>query len=896
MKLITDNHGFEGDLPEERIDMTIENSAKMFSILSDGIYKDKILAVIREYICNAFDAHVSVGKRDVPFTVRLPSYLDTTFSVTDEGTGVDPAEIGKIFWTYGRSTKTEDEETIGALGLGSKSAFAYTKSSFIVKNRFKGIEYTYFCFINEKGTPQGSKVGEEATTDSDGVTVEFAVRPEDTYAFYKRYARIYKYWANVKPLVIGVDVNDLDLAEPVKVVDGKGWFLENVENSYDRHSALAIMGNVAYPIESGSIPNLPASLKVIADNAFIITFPLGALEFAASRESLSYTEFTCKQLINRLEAVRAELADSFYQKVFAASKDHLSLYYEFAKTFKEFRKVVGIKSNGGSEEQENAYTRLLLDKDTDEKIDFQGVSFYIKDLINGTYRFKRDLYQDFGLYSAASRGRSHRYFLESATALTVSSIEETSAHELFISSSSYDYTIHAGEEVISNHDWRPNLISKKRAKTEPSMFDQFLSNIEKFDIYTVNHFKVDSHYKSLVFIINDVGGTGRDRFKAIVTNHTVLATEKLNDAQIVFVEFNEKLCSVDDVNLDLASVIKSSLVGSVVKRLSDLPDARAPIAKVKLDKESLKLNVATYHIGNPIDMSVGDAYFDVNAPRIKVNHFDLKHEEKVVTLESLRACKEVFFVIKRRVRTKFFDDVGSLKESCYKNSFLMSLSSHLGMFNDAIVEQTYNVDERHHDANGNIVVTTVQKTRKILPILMINEGQHAYLLKKGVKLTAISSLISGKIVKMEEDEKFIDVVSRIVTLSKVRHLKGMYDTFSSSSNLKLADGWNGSSSFFKSIFAEYRELRTNSSKFALAFAKLDVFNLIGAKHTFVNYEQNAKDIQDQIDAQYQMLTYVGYGSVYDKGVKLKAMISYIEQVDSLIQKAVIEAEAEVETV
>lgn len=225
----------------------------------------------------------------------------------------------------------------------------------------------------------------------------------------------------------------------------------------------------------------------------------------------------------------------------------------------------------------------------------------------------------------------------------------------------------------------------------------------------------------------------------------------------------------------------------------------------------------------------------------------------------------------------------------------MKLASHLGMFNDALVEQNYHVDERSYDANGQIVVTSIPKTRKILPILMINEGQHAYLLKKGVKLTAISSLIRDKITKMEEDEKFTDVISRVVTLSKVRHLKGMYETFKSSNDLKLGDDWTGSSSFFKSIFAEYRELRTNSSKFALAFAKLEVFLAIGAKQTFVNYEDKASDIQNQIDAQYQMLTYVGYGSVYDKGAKLKALISYIEQVDSLIQKAVVETEAEVET-
>jgi len=204
MKLHTDSHGFEGSLPEKRIAMTIKSSAKMFEILSSGIYKDKILAVIREYVCNAFDAHVSVGKRNVPFNVKLPNRVDPTFSVTDFGTGVDPDHIGEIFWTYGESTKTNSNDTIGALGLGSKSAFAYTKSSFIVKNRWNGTEYVYFCFINENGEPEGSQVGETPTKTENGITVEFAVRPEDTFAFIERFKRLFKYWENVKPTIEGI--------------------------------------------------------------------------------------------------------------------------------------------------------------------------------------------------------------------------------------------------------------------------------------------------------------------------------------------------------------------------------------------------------------------------------------------------------------------------------------------------------------------------------------------------------------------------------------------------------------------------------------------------------------------------------------------------------------------
>lgn len=890
MKLHTDNHGFEGNLPEERIDMTIENSAKMFSILSDGIYKDKILAVIREYICNAYDAHVSVGKKETPFTVRLPSYLDTTFSVSDNGTGVDPKMIGKIFWTYGRSTKTDDSESIGALGLGSKSAFAYTKSSFIVKNRFNGTEYTYFCFINEQGTPSGSRVGEEPTTEPNGITVEFAVRPEDVRAFYNRFERIYKYWANVKPKIIGVDADDLDLKVPVKVVEGKDWYLEGCENSHERHVAYAIMGNVAYPIESASIPNLPASLKVIADNAFIVTFPLGDLEFAASRESLSYTEFTCKQLIKRLEEVRTELAKSFHDKVFAASKNHLSLYYTFAKTFSEFRKVVNIPSYSyGSTEIETLYTQLLLGKDQDDTVEFKGVKFEIDNLITAKYCVDRALYQNFGMYNSTTRGRSHRFFLEPSTKISANLIEEALATEFLPDRYNPDHKLKVGQKVLIHSDWRANCVARRSKKIKPSTYDLVLSSIDKFKIVTCNDFKIGINFSQLIFIINDVAGTGRDRFKSLVTNHRELNNAKLNDAQLVFVDYNPKVNKLEDVVADLKKTISATLSGATVKLLSDLPDVRTPIKKVKIDKESIKLKVKVFEYRGPFEMAVGQDYFDDDKMNIACDNVRPRNEEdKIFTLADLRSRKEVLFAIKRRVRSKLFDDVGSLNASCHEKSTVVGLASTFGFFSDSIVNEDYEVEQRSVDGAGKSTVTMVVKQRPTVPMLIINEGQHAYLVKKGVKLTSLTKMIAEKTVKLEETEKFTTEIDRLVTLSKVDHLRGMYEGLSHSKLTKTTEDWESSNSFFKKYFAEYQDLRVHGKKYSKMFAKLDLLNLVG-KGTNVDYDRKGQDIEDAIDERYPLLAYTGYGDRYDRGEKSKALITYIEQIDGLIERALKEA-------
>ena len=45
----------------------ISASSHMFRVLSDGMYSDKVTAVIRELTCNARDAHTAAGKEHVPY-------------------------------------------------------------------------------------------------------------------------------------------------------------------------------------------------------------------------------------------------------------------------------------------------------------------------------------------------------------------------------------------------------------------------------------------------------------------------------------------------------------------------------------------------------------------------------------------------------------------------------------------------------------------------------------------------------------------------------------------------------------------------------------------------------------------------------------------------------------
>ena len=43
-------------------EFNIKRTSKAFQILSSGLYSNKILAIVRELSCNAWDAHVAAAK------------------------------------------------------------------------------------------------------------------------------------------------------------------------------------------------------------------------------------------------------------------------------------------------------------------------------------------------------------------------------------------------------------------------------------------------------------------------------------------------------------------------------------------------------------------------------------------------------------------------------------------------------------------------------------------------------------------------------------------------------------------------------------------------------------------------------------------------------------------
>ena len=286
-----------GEIGEFRI----RNSAKAFSILSSGLYANKIRAIIRELSCNAVDSHIAAGKKDTPFDVHLPNSLEPWFSIRDYGTGLTHDQVTNIYTTYFESTKTDSNDYIGALGLGSKSPFSYT-DNFTVTAIKDGVRGIYSAFINGSGVPSIVKMMDETSTDPNGVEVKFSVNDRSDFEKFRQEASNVYIYFGLRPVISG---NSNFKFYDQKYSDKD--IIPGVHANSTTNSSVAIMGNIAYPIDIPASDTIIGEYRSLLNCGLVMHFGIGELDFQASREGLSYIPETIKAIRRKLEQVTAAL-------------------------------------------------------------------------------------------------------------------------------------------------------------------------------------------------------------------------------------------------------------------------------------------------------------------------------------------------------------------------------------------------------------------------------------------------------------------------------------------------------------------------------------------------------------------------------------------------------------
>ena len=269
---------------------------KMFGILSSKIYTDKILAVIRQLSTNAYDAQVLAKNLCKPFQVRLPDMQNRQFYVRDFGHGLSQEQIYKLYTTYGYSDKSESNEYIGCLGLGSKSPFAVVES-FVVTSYQNKEKKVYTCFL-DNGVPKICKFDECSTEQEDGLKVSFEVERNSVYRFNNKAKQFYS-WFIMKPKIFSKIIDT--------IVDRLTLFRNDVAYFGGIRQISIWMGGVEYQSDYNKILFMATDKKFqnyeVLENIsgkFVLKCQIGQFDISVSRQSIQITEQNVKKIIDKL--------------------------------------------------------------------------------------------------------------------------------------------------------------------------------------------------------------------------------------------------------------------------------------------------------------------------------------------------------------------------------------------------------------------------------------------------------------------------------------------------------------------------------------------------------------------------------------------------------------------
>lgn len=296
MLVQTNDYKVDGNMPGTAIDFSLSNDSleHIMDILSD-LYSDRPGAIVREYTTNAIDAHIISGQTK-PVEISTPNRLNPNLVIRDYGLGMSKDVLVDTYSKYGASTKRSNNLEAGQLGLGSKSAFAYT-DQFTVRSVNNGHCCELIMSRNDRGAAEMTIALDYETDDPSGVTITIPINSDDVYDVVEK-VNSFAMYAEPGTILVNGEINQRP----------ESWekVAENLYATSENHSHMVVMGNVAYPAK---LDNDNYSYR--HKKRLVAYVGMGELDFTPSREELKYTNYTK----NTLRLVKQYLQDSITDKV-----------------------------------------------------------------------------------------------------------------------------------------------------------------------------------------------------------------------------------------------------------------------------------------------------------------------------------------------------------------------------------------------------------------------------------------------------------------------------------------------------------------------------------------------------------------------------------------------------
>lgn len=200
-----------GEDTSKKAKISQDKLAKLQYLLTKGLYKDPITAVIAEWTNNGIDSVVQAGKNpiDTPVIVSIGRELkgQYIFRVEDRGTGLDDRDFEDICMNYLESTKEEDNDTIGHFGIGMKSFLSLERSATFTCRK-NGLERKYVVYEGAEFV-NFDLVYCKDTTEENGVIAELVIADwNERYQFDQKARAKLAYYDTVVLLIDNVPVKN----------------------------------------------------------------------------------------------------------------------------------------------------------------------------------------------------------------------------------------------------------------------------------------------------------------------------------------------------------------------------------------------------------------------------------------------------------------------------------------------------------------------------------------------------------------------------------------------------------------------------------------------------------------------------------------------------------------
>lgn len=298
-----------GEDTSKKAKISGDKLAKLQYLLTKGLYKDPITAVIAEWTNNGIDSVVQAGKSPIenPVLVKINRKENNQyiFSVEDTGVGLDNRDFEDICMNYLESTKENDNDTIGHFGIGMKSFLSLERSASFTCRKdgverkylvYEGAEFVNYDLIYERPTKEPNGVLAELVINSWNERELFIKKAKAKLAYYDTAVLI------IDNVIVTNDIHRNDLFQ---------WSTLN-----QNHQMHLCLKDVYYTIDYEALGIKPIDFPVA------IRLQLGdGLTPTPSRESYITNEKTKELLLGKIR----EIADWFVTK-----------YNETVKEFKTF--------------------------------------------------------------------------------------------------------------------------------------------------------------------------------------------------------------------------------------------------------------------------------------------------------------------------------------------------------------------------------------------------------------------------------------------------------------------------------------------------------------------------------------------------------------------------------